>query len=274
VSERVRARIPALGPLTVAAVVTLAAAGWADSPAPAQGKAAPLAGFPTALYAELLESHTESVASVVGVRVDYRELRRNPKWKELVAAVENTDPDQLETRNEQLAYWINVYNIFAMKLVASDYPMDSIKDLSGFLWPVWKLEAGTLRGRGYSLDQIEHTILRTMGDPRIHTAIVCASISCPPLRREPYGAERLDAQLDDAARSFLANGRKGARLDRGEGILYLSRIFSWFEVDFELKGGVLSFVAEYLPEVDAGWIRRHRETLEIEYFDYDWRLND
>lgn len=112
----------------------------------------------------------------------------------------------------------------------------------------------------------------SMGEPRIHAAIVCASLSCPPLRREPYRAADLDAQLEDNVRRWLADPRKGARIDRSARTLYLSPIFGWFEDDF--GHDVLSFVAAHLPPEEASWIRTQGSALRIRDLGYDWSLND
>src|SRR4030095_12503639 len=138
---------------------------------------------------------------------------------------------------------IDAYNILAIDLVARHYPVASIRDLGSLLRPVWKIEAGRVGGRAYSLDEIEHGILRPLGDPRVHMAIVCASVSCPSLAREPFVAARIDAQLDAASARFVANEQKGVRVEaRG---VRLSKIFDWFAADFAAGGGVLAFVRRH-----------------------------
>ena len=113
-----------------------------------------------------------------------------------------------------------------------------------------------------------------LGDPRIHAAIVCASTSCPRLRREPYESSRVDGQLDDAVRGFLSNPAKGLSLEPETNTVRLSRIFDWFEEDFDSHGGVLAFVRRYGPGSAMEWLSRHPNSAEVEYFDYDWQLND
>jgi hypothetical protein len=102
---------------------------------------------------------------------------------------------------------------------------------------------------------------------------VCASRSCPSLRREPYTAAKLSGQLDDSMRRFLADRRKGLALDAARGRLQLSSIFKWFAEDFERAGGVVAFVARYAPPDVRTWLGSHPNP-EIEYFSYDWGLND
>lgn len=232
------------------------------------------AALDTHLYAELLKRHTREVADLARVRVDYAGLRTSPDWQRLVASLASSDPARLRGRNERLAFWINAYNILAIDLVVKHYPVDGIKDIGSLFRPVWKRPAGRIGARSYSLDEIEHDIIRPMGDPRTHVAVVCASLSCPALLREPWRADRLDAQLDAALRDWLADPRKGARVERSRERIALSRIFDWFEEDFEVSGGVLAFVASYLPPADAEWLREVGTGVDIDYLDYDWRLND
>jgi hypothetical protein len=206
--------------------------------------------------------------------VDYAGLGRSAAWRRLVAGLERFDPDALGSRAERLAFWINAYNLLAIDLVVKGYPLESIRDL-GSLWrPVWKREAGRVGGRPVTLDEIEHEILRPLGEPRIHAAIVCASLSCPALRREPYGAEQLEAQLDAAARRWLADREKGLALDPERGTLALSKIFDWFAQDFAAQGGVLAFATRHAPPAERAWLERHAGRARLRYLDYDWRLND
>ncbi len=108
-----------------------------------------------------------------------------------------------------------------------------------------------------------------MGDARIHFAINCASLSCPDLRDEPYRAERLSIQLDTQAQLFLAQPNKGFQWSNGEA--KISKIFDWFEEDFEPKGGVLPFLSRYAPEKDRSFLKKGN--LDVSYLDYNWDLN-
>jgi hypothetical protein len=237
----------------------------------AAASAASAEPFDRALYGALLVRHTKQVPDTAGTRVDYRALAASPDWRRLVAQLAASDPSALRSRREKLAFWIDAYNILAIDLVVRHPGVSSIRDIGSFWRPVWKLEAGQVGGRGTSLDEIEHGILRREGEPRIHGAIVCASLSCPALRREPWDPARLDGQLDDSMRHFLASPEKGSRLDRERGVLRLSRIFDWFEADFE-PAGVLAFVSRYLSDADRAYLETRRP--RIEFFAYDWRLND
>ena len=233
----------------------------------------PALAIEVGLYRELLERYTIEVNDTAGTRVDYEGLQRSADWARLIASLDRSRPEELRTRQEKLAYWINVYNILTIDLVRRNYPVSSIRDLGSFLRPVWQRQAGRVGGRSYTLDEIEREILRGFGEPRIHGAIVCASVSCPSLRREPYEAASLDLQLDDSVRRWLADPRKGARLDPSSGTVHLSRIFEWFMKDFAEGGGARAFVRRYAQPEVASWLRESGEDGPIRYLDYDWSLN-
>jgi len=224
------------------------------------------------LYATVLQLHTTEVDDIASVRVDYAALSTSPSWEQMIVSLRESDPRRVRSRKAKIAFWLNAYNILAIDLVRRHYPTDSIRSIGGFFTPVWKKPAGEIDGRSYTLHEIEHEILRSMDEPRIHGAMSCASVSCPPLRREPYRETDLYQQLDDNVRRWLADSRKGARIDRATRTLRLSRIFDWFSEDF--GDSVLPFVADYLPDEEASFVREQGDALRIRYFDYDWSLND
>jgi len=226
------------------------------------------------LYAMLLDKYTREVPDVAGTRVDYAGLQHSREWQALIEELEGFDPGRLQTREQRLAFWINAYNMFAIDLVRRNFPVGSIRDLGWLFAPIWDKEAGRIGGRPYSLREIENEILRPMRDPRIHAAIVCASSSCPSLRREPYMAPKLHAQLDDALRRFLENPHKGLRVDQLRGILHLSKVFDWFEGDYAPAGGVLRFLLPYMPDAARTFVQWAGSDIRVSYLEYDWTLND
>ena len=226
-----------------------------------------------ALYAEILSKYTRDVPDTARVRVDYSALKRSDEWPRLLANLARTSPDALSSRDERLAFWINAYNILAIQIVLDHYPIDDIREAGNLIRPVWKRTAGVVGGRSVSLGWIEHEVLRPMGEPRIHGAIVCASVSCPALNRKPFSAARLDAELDGAMQRLLTDRDKGLRIDHDENRLLLSRIFKWFRDDFDAQGGVLGVVVRYAAPAERRWLERHPEP-SLRYLDYDWRLND
>jgi hypothetical protein len=230
-------------------------------------------GVDAELWGRILASHTREVDDVAGVRVDYRGLASSADWQRLVAGLDDADPESLDGRAERLAFWIDAYNILAIDLVVRHPGIASIRDIGSLLRPVWDREAGSVGGRARSLGEIEHEILRPMGEPRIHGAIVCASVSCPPLRREPFASTPLDAALDEQMRRWLASPAKGLRVDRETGTLHLSRVFDWFAEDFDASGGALAFASRYAPAPERAWLAAHAGELRIRNLPYDWALN-
>ena len=237
----------------------------------ALASAAPAAALDTELYARLLAEHTYAVSDTAGTRVDYASLKRSSAWRRLVASLADVHPSRT---GRDMAFWINAYNVLAIDLVVQDYPVDSIRDIGSIFQAAWDHEAGSIGGTPHTLGEIEHEILRPLGDPRIHAAIVCASTSCPSLHREPYTQESLDAQLDKAVRSFLENTEKGLHIDPERKRVKLSRIFDWFADDFGGSAAVTDFAARYSPPPARRWILENRSGVTIEYFTYDWSLND
>ncbi len=204
--------------------------------------------------------------------VNYKKLAKDPAYPKLIKALEKASLSDLKTQDEKLAFWINVYNIMAAKMVLDNYPVESIKDAGSLFRAVWKKTVGLVAGTERTLNEIEHEILRKMGEPRIHVAIVCASVSCPDLRAEAYTPEKLDMQLNDQMTQFLANPKKGLQVNLRKGRVYLSSIFKWFEEDFESKGGVRNYLTPYSPKDLQGSVNNTK--LSVYYLDYDWDLNE
>jgi len=180
----------------------------------------------------------------------------------------------LPGRKDRLAFWINAYNALTIDAILHFYPIGSIKDKVSrlFGYNVWDDYPLTVAGRAYSLNAIEHEVLRPMGEPRIHFAIVCASRSCPRLRREAYVAERLDAQLDDSTRGFFRAADR-FRIDRAGKTVYFSPILDWFSGDF---GGTnekkIAFAQRFVDTDDRLFL--DTPGLSVSYLPYDWSLNE
>jgi hypothetical protein len=182
------------------------------------------------------------------------------------------------TRDARLAFWINAYNAYTLKLVVDHYPVRNIWGITpGPAEPKenspFELEVGPVADTVRTLDEIEHEIIRQRFDePRIHFALVCAASSCPPLRREPYTGARLDAQLDDQARTFLHDRTKN-QIPAGEDQIALSRILKWYGGDFGPTTDALQRAAA--PYFD-GRVRRRLADADyaVTYLPYDWTLND
>ena len=196
--------------------------------------------------------------------VDYASLKQNATVEKVYLQISSFPVELLNGGEEKLAFYINTYNILAIKMVVDHWPVESIKDIGSFFRPVWGKEAGIIGGKTVSLDDIENNYIRPMGEPRIHLAIVCASVSCPDLRNEPYTAKSINQQLNEQARAFLNNEKKGLRVENSE--ILVSKIFSWFAKDFKSVGGVDVFIRAYRPDLPLN--------LSIDAdIDYDWSVN-
>lgn len=175
------------------------------------------------------------------------------------------------TKDEQLAYWINAYNAFTVKLIIDNYPTKSIKDIKNglpFISDVWEINFIQIEERNYNLNDLEHRIVRKRWkEPRIHAAFNCASFSCPRLRNEAFTAEQLDKQLDDQMRYFINNPDKN-KLDPDNP--KMSKLFSnlWYGKDFTQTGLTkIEFINQYAEvKINKG--------ADIDYLDYIWTLNE
>jgi hypothetical protein len=203
--------------------------------------------------------------------VDYISLKEDPLFFSLSSRLKFYHLESLESEKSKLTFWINVYNILAAKIITDHYPIESIKDVGTLFKSVWKQPAGILGGKQHTLDEIEHKILRKMNDPRIHVAIVCASVSCPDLRLEAYTVDKLNEQLDDQMRIFLRSRQKGMNLDEKNNRVYLSSIFKWFEEDFDNRGGVLRYIGQYITAEEKKFLSNSH--MKIAYLDYNWKIN-
>ena len=219
---------------------------------------------------------------VAGDRFDYKALKADPAGlRGYLDSLEAVRPSDFSSwsRAERYAFWINAYNAYTLMTVAGRYPVASIKEIGGAETSVWDdafIPLGALHGdsRSLSLNQIEHEILRAdFPDARVHAAVNCASIGCPPLRAEAYVAERLEAQLDSQARAWIADATR-TRFEEQSETIRVSKIFEWFEDDFVRDaGGAIQWIARYAPALQSAWIADARAA-KLRYLEYDWRLND
>ncbi len=195
--------------------------------------------------------------------VDYKGLKENRGDLEAyLEKLRQSHPDKDSwSREERLAYWINAYNAFTLDLVLGHYPVESIKDIGS----PWDIKFITIEGKEYSLNDIEHRILRKNYDePRIHFAVNCASISCPVLLNEPYEAVRVDEQLETQARRFINDPQRN---EVSADQLELSRIFKWYKDDFTKNGSLPSYIDRFTDIDVAG-------DASVDYLDYNWHLNE
>jgi Protein of unknown function, DUF547 len=216
------------------------------------------------VWGAILQKHYDETRGM-----DYRALKAAslPALQNLRTRLGAVDPNAL-TRDQQLAYWINVYNVNVAALIAENYPVKSIRALSTdpiVRLNVFRKDIVPMRGGKISLNDVENEKIRAaFRDPRIHFAINCAAKSCPPIRPTPYTGVNLGAQLDDQVRKFIARG--GSRVEQrgGKTVVHTTKIMDWFEDDF--PGGPLPFLRRYMTIPG--------ERVSISYDTYDWDLND
>ncbi|WP_308990928.1 DUF547 domain-containing protein [Mariniflexile litorale] len=164
------------------------------------------------------------------------------------------------SKEEKLVYWINAYNALTIDLILRNSPIKSIKDIKN----PWDQKLWKLGNTWYNLNDIEHEILRKMDEPRIHFAIVCASVSCPKLSNEAYTTENIEQQLTKATKNFLSDTNRNII---STDTLELSKIFQWFAKDFKQNGGLIDFLNRYSDiKISA--------KAKTRYKDYNWDLNE
>jgi hypothetical protein len=244
-------------------------------------------------YDAVLKDHVDDTGMV-----NYRQLKAKPaRLDAFIADIGklNTKSYDIWNNNEKVAFWLNTYNALTLKVIIDNYPIkssffrsriypkNSIRQIAG----VWNKIKFNVLGQDLTLGHIEHEILRKkFNEPRIHMSMVCAAMGCPSLRNEPYIGKKLDKQLDDQGRKFLANPNKFS-FDSNRRILYISPIFKWFNKDFvaaipegtncaqysEKEAAILGFVSKYLSQ-DHPCFSQSIKAVKIKYLKYDWSLNE
>ena len=217
----------------------------------------PGATFDHGPWDALLKTHVKNG------RVDYDGLQADkPKFDAYVASLAQADVAKLSPK-ENFAFHCNAYNALCIGKILDEKPAKSILDLSTKQQTVWDSRAGIIGGEAVSLNNIEHNKLRLVfAEPRVHACLVCASASCPDLAPYAFTGRELDAQLADRTRTWLANPTKGFASERNGAVARLSRIFLWFEADFD---DTLAFARANGAAADGA--------PAVRYFEYDWSLN-
>ncbi len=212
--------------------------------------------------------------------VDYGAFEASPRFDQYLRKLATFDPRSLP-RDERLAFWINAYNAYTIELINRHGERKSIRNINksiGFIkgYGPWKEKLATVGDSAYGLDQIEQKIIRPeFEEPRIHFALVCAAMGCPPLRSEAYTGARLERQLDDQARVFLLESPEQNRVDVAERTVHLSEVFKFrdYEKDF---GGTEEAIGRYVARFHPpGPERKLLESgdFKVRYSKYDWTLN-
>ncbi len=240
-----------------------------------------------AAWDALLKAHVRYLPGGNASRVDYAGFARDrAPLKAVIAADEKVARAEFDawTKPQQEAFLIDAYNALTIEKILTRYPdIGSIRDFGTIFGNPWKDRFFTLFGEPQNLDGIEHGMLRRQGaydEPRVHFAVVCASVGCPMLRDEAFVADRLEAQLADAMRRFLSD-RTRNRYDPASGRLQVSKIFDWYGEDFAhgWKGysslpQTFARYARQLADAPADRAAVRAGRVPIDFLDYDWSLND
>ena len=235
-----------------------------------------------AAWSDLLKKYV--IADNDGInRVDYKAFKAeaHSPLKSYIAQLTAIDPRTLN-KNEQFAYWANLYNAKTIDVILDHYPVDSIRNISlesglfdlvkktvGVGGP-WKTKVVTIAGHKLSLDNIEHDVLRpTFQDPRVHYAVNCASIGCPNIGTQAFTADNLEDMLESNAKAYI-NHPRGVTVANGKAVA--SSIYDWFITDF---GGDESGILEHVKKYASDDLKSKLEKItEIDSYKYDWSLND
>ena len=252
------------GAFALASLLALLAGCSANVPSPAAaGSGPPSPETARAAWARVLERRVDELGRIdfEGLAGDRADLDLYVAW--IAAVSPRSAPEAFPTPDARLAYYGNAYNALALYNVVRDgapfhLPSDRVR-----FFDADKLLIG---GERLSLHDLGNEVMRPLGDPRIHFAVNGMMKSGPRLAREPLAAERLDAQLDAAAREFL-NDKRGVELFPPKRVVRMSMILNWYRKDFLAKApNLAAYVDRYRPEpIPAGW--------EIEFIEYDWTLN-
>jgi len=216
-------------------------------------------------------------AFVKNANVDYAKLKADPAeldaYLREIAAVPAAEFARWPEA-DRLALLINLYNAQTLRLIINYYPLKSIRDIGTLPGAAWREMIVRQGGLIMTLNHLQNKVIRVeYHEPRIHFALVCAAVGCPPLRGEPYVGARLDAQLDGQTAIFLAESGKN-RFDAATGTLHLSPIFKWYDEDFiKPAGSLAAYVKPFLPDAQRVALGEPAK-VKVKFTDYDWALNE
>ena len=212
--------------------------------------------FNHSAWNDLLQKHVSNQGNV-----NYKGFKtEHPALKNYIQSLSENTPTQTWTKAEKLAYWINAYNALTIDLIVKHHPLKSIKNIDN----PWEQRLWKLGDKWYNLEDIEHKILRKMNEPRIHFGIVCASVSCPKLQNTAFEVSKLEEQLTNATKEFLADSTKN---NLSKNSIKISKIFKWFSSDFKENGSLVDFINKYSEIVIS-------QNASKSYKDYNWNLNE
>lgn len=214
----------------------------------------------TSIFDSLLQKNVDKTG-----RVDYQSLKNNETLLDnYLAYIQNNEPTKDWSSNKKKAFWINTYNAYTIKIILNNYPLKSIRDIKIDGKTAWKIPFVKVGQKRYTLDQIEHEILRKkFNDPRIHVGINCASVSCPRLWNFAFTEDNIAYSLDNLMKVFINDTTRNKISKKN---VALSEIFNWFSKDFIKNGTIINYLNTYAAI-------KISEKASIKYLTYDWSLN-
>ncbi|QMU63424.1 MAG: DUF547 domain-containing protein [Flavobacteriaceae bacterium] len=214
----------------------------------------------TSIFNELLQKHVDEKGNV-----DYKAFKgEEEKLDDFLAFLEKENTSEFESENAEKAFWINVYNAYTVKLILMNYPLKSIRQIKQNGKDAWNIPFAKAGGKTYTLNFVEHEILRKkFKDPRIHVGVNCASGSCPKLANVAFTAANIDQQLEQLMVDFINDP---IRNKLGKKKVEISEIFNWFKGDFTANGSVIDYISKYAKV-------KINKKARIKYLPYDWSLN-
>lgn len=215
----------------------------------------------TSVFNSLLQKNVDSKGNV-----NYKNLKKEEnKLDAYLNYLNKTSPSKSWSKNKQKAFWINAYNAYTVKIILNNYPVKSITKIKNKGKTAWKTPFAKVGGKTYTLDYIEHTILRKkLFDPRIHVGVNCASGSCPKLHNVAFTESNVNTELEKLMKSFINDPKRNKTSKKD--MIHISEIFNWFKVDFTKKGSIIDYINKYATQ-------KISSDAKIHYLPYDWNLN-
>lgn len=214
----------------------------------------------TSTFNDLLQKHVDAKGNV-----NYKAFKKDEGTLDsYLSSLEKKNTTSFASDKAEMAFWINVYNAYTIKIILSNYPLKSITDIKEGGKTAWKIPFVKAGGKTYTLDHVEHEILRKkFKDPRIHVGVNCASGSCPKLANFAFTAENVDSKLESLMKDFV-NDTTRNKLKKNS--IQISEIFNWFKGDFTANGSVIDYLNKYADVAIS-------KKAKIKYLPYDWSLN-
>ncbi len=240
-------------------------------------------------YAQITETSDAAVYDallhqyVQGNRVDFSGVCKDPRLGQYLGGAAQTDPDKFSDPQERLAFWINVYNAYNLKVICDKYPVKSMLQLgfgpilvqAALGKTVWDKPIAVVSGKKYTLKNIDHSVIRgKFHDPKIQFALYCGAVACPPLRNEAYDAKKLQEQLFQQAMIFFGN-KEWNTFDLSSKSATLSSIMNWNAKYFGGdRDAVLRFIGQFAPSDVRDSLKDEPGAWKVTYNEYDLTVND